>query len=214
MEERKFDRTWNAERVLKTFLNYANEDGFLVDMSSYEESPYKIGQRRLLAALKAYGRDEICFYNSHPESPFPSHNACLFLISSTRSQKKMDEFRDIIRQSISATPVYERLLSDSFINEADIKLAFEKLFEFRKGIFALEHQWSGVLECSPSLGLIYRATNMLYSTHIRKACGIIDTMLILLMGDDFDKTFTEEELFEYGYPDVTDKELYEMNMDW
>lgn len=214
MEERKFDGTWNAERVLKTFLNYANEDGFLVDMSSYEESPYKIGQRRLLAALKAYGRDEICFYNSHPESPFPSHNACLFLISSTRSQKKMDEFRDIIRQSISATPVYERLLSDSFINEADIKLAFEKLFEFRKGIFALEHQWSGVLECSPSLGLIYRATNMLYSTHIRKACGIIDTMLILLMGDDFDKTFTEEELFEYGYPDVTDKELYEMNMDW
>lgn len=214
MEERKFDGTWNAERVLKTFLNYANEDGFLVDMSSYEESPYKIGQRRLLAALKAYGRDEICFYNSHPESPFPSHNACLFLISSTRSQKKMDEFREIIRQSISATPVFERLLSDSFINEADIKLAFEKLFEFRKGIFALEHQWSGVLECSPSLGLIYRATNMLYSTHIRKACGIIDTMLILLMGDDFDKTFTEEELFEYGYPDVTDKELYEMNMDW
>ena len=214
MEERKFDGTWNAERVLKTFLNYANEDGFLVDMSSYEESPYKIGQRRLLAALKAYGRDEICFYNSYPESPFPSHNACLFLISSTRSQKKMDEFREIIRQSISATPVYERLLSDSFINEADIKLAFEKLFEFRKGIFALEHQWSGVLECSPSLGLIYRATNMLYSTHIRKACGIIDRMLILLMGDDFDKTFTEEELFEYGYPDVTDKELYEMNMDW
>ena len=39
-------------------------------------------------------------------------------------------------------------------------------------------------------------------------------MLLLLMGDDFDKTFTEEELFEYGYPDVTDKELYEMNMDW
>ena len=126
----------------------------------------------------------------------------------------MDEFREIIRQSISATPVYERLLSDSFINEADIKLAFEKLFEFRKGIFALEHQWSGVLECSPSLGLIYRATNMLYSTHIGKVCGIIDRMLLLLMGDDFDKTFTEEELFEYGYPDVTDKELHEMNMDW
>ena len=214
MEERKFDGIWNAERVLKTFLNYANEDGFLIDMTSYEESPYKIGQRRLLAALKAYGRDEICFYNSHPESPFPSHNACQFLISSTRSQKKMDEFREIIRQSISATPVYERLLSDSFINEADIKLAFEKLFKFRKGIFALEHQWSGVLECSPSLGLIYRATNMLYSTHIGKVCGIIDRMLLLLMGDDFDKTFTEEELFEYGYPDVTDKELYEMNMDW
>lgn len=71
MEERKFDGIWNAERVLKSFLNYANEDGFLIDMTSYEESPYKIGLRRLLAALKAYGREETCFYNSHPESPFP-----------------------------------------------------------------------------------------------------------------------------------------------
>lgn len=105
MEERKFDGTWNAERVLKTFLNYANEDGFLVDMTSYH---------------------------------------CL--ISSTRSQKKMDEFRNIIKQSISAKPYYERMLAaDSCINETGIILAFEKLFEFRKGIFALEHQWLGEL---------------------------------------------------------------------
>ena len=34
------------------------------------------------------------------------------------------------------------------------------------------------------------------------------------MGDDYDKSFTEKELFQFGYPDVTDDELYEMEMDW
>ena len=33
------------------------------------------------------------------------------------------------------------------------------------------------------------------------------------MGDDYDKSFTEKELFAFGYPDVTDDEIYQMDMD-
>ena len=33
------------------------------------------------------------------------------------------------------------------------------------------------------------------------------------MGDDYDNTFTEEELLPFGYPDVTDYELQEMIYD-
>ena len=39
-------------------------------------------------------------------------------------------------------------------------------------------------------------------------------MLILLMSDDNDKTFTEKELFAFGYPDVTDKELYDLELEY
>jgi hypothetical protein len=42
---------------------------------------------------------------------------------------------------------------------------------------------------------------------------IVDRMLILLMGDDYDKTFTEEELYEYGYPKISDEELYKMEVE-
>ena len=127
----------------------------------------------------------------------------------------MEEFRSIIKNHLSSNAYYENILTpDSFSNEMDIWLAFEKLFEFRKGLFALEHQWSGVLECSPSLGLIFRATTMLYQSNISVVGDVMDRMLILLMGDDYDKSFTEKQLFEYGYPDVTDEELYEMDMDW
>ena len=62
--------------------------------------------------------------------------------------------------------------------------------------------------------MTYQTTKSLYDRHIKVVCDIIDEMLILLMGDDYDKTFTEKELFQYGYPDVTDEELEEMELDW
>ena len=209
-KERKFCGVWDAKRVLRNYLCYANEDGALIDMSSYEDSPYKIRQRRFLAALRAYGREEQLFYDSY----HGGGGTCRILVSATRSKAKMDEFRALVKQNLSAS--YDRFINapDAFVNEMDIWLAFEKLFEFRKGLYSLEHLWSGVLECSHSLGMIYRATNTLYSKHINVVRDTIDRMLILLMGDDFDRTFTEEELFQFGYPDVTDEELNEMDMDW
>jgi hypothetical protein len=41
----------------------------------------------------------------------------------------------------------------------------------------------------------------------------MDRMLVLLMGDDYDKSFTEMELLSFGYPDVTDEELEDMILD-
>ena len=37
--------------------------------------------------------------------------------------------------------------------------------------------------------------------------------LSILMGDDYDKSFTEAELLPFGYPDVTDRELQDMILD-
>ena len=213
-KERKFDGVWEAERLLRNYLYYANEEGYLIDMNSYEESPYKIRQRRFLAAMKAYGREEKVFY--HDVSYKNLGDISRYIISKSHSKDKMDQFLNMVRQNLSSNTHYDKILysKDSFGNEMDIWLAFEKLFQFRKGLFTLEHQWSGALECSPSLGMIYRATDNLYRNNIRTVSEVIDKMLILLMGDDYDKSFTEKELFQFGYPDVTDDELYEMEMDW
>lgn len=41
----------------------------------------------------------------------------------------------------------------------------------------------------------------------------IDRVLLLLLGDKYDKTFTVEELREkYGYPNITDEELFQVIM--
>lgn len=61
--------------------------------------------------------------------------------------------------------------------------------------------------------LAYRLTSNLNQTQIKAVSDVIDRMLVLLMGDDYDKTFTEDELLPFGYPDVTDKELEDMIFD-
>ena len=43
----------------------------------------------------------------------------------------------------------------------------------------------------------------------------LDKLLLLLLDDKFNKTFTEKELLkDYDYPNVTDEELHEMDLDY
>ena len=205
--EKNYEGVWDAKRVLKNYLYLANENGHLADLTSWSENtPYKIRQRRFLAVMKAYGRNEECFYPSSQQSPFRH------LISNTRSDEKTDEFRKLIKVHLPSDVYSDEMMAsqDLFVKEGDILTAFEKLFEYRKKLLSLEYQWSGVLECSKSMGLIIKVTDALYQINIRKVSDLIDRILILLMGDDFDKSFKEKELFQYGYPDITYEELKQM----
>lgn len=205
--EKKYISVWDAKRVLKDFLYLANENGHLADLTSWsEETPYRIRQRRFLAVMKAYGRNKESFYPSSQKSPFRH------LISNTRSNEKMNEFRKLIKLHLPSDVSHDEMIAsqDLFVKEGDILTAFEKLFEYRKKILSLEQQWSGVLECSKSLRLIIKVTDSLYQINIRHVSDLMDRMLILLMGDDFDKSFKEKDLFQYGYPNITDEDLKQM----
>lgn len=200
---------WNAERVLKAYLNLSDEEGHLSDMNDWAtEPPYAVRQKRFLAVMKAYGRIEDYFYPSSQRSPF------LHFISRTRSERKKKEFHRLIRPYLPSNAYYDGLfaIQDSY-SDIGIMLAFEKLFEYRKKLLAMEQQWSGVLECNESVRVIIKVTNALYQKDIKQVSDKIDKMLVLLMGDDYDKTFTEKELHKYGYPDVTDEELLRMDIE-
>ena len=50
--------------------------------------------------------------------------------------------------------------------------------------------------------------------NLKETNDTLDKLLLLLLGDNYDGTITERELFEnYGYPDVTDAELPKMEVD-
>jgi len=59
--------------------------------------------------------------------------------------------------------------------------------------------------------MINRATDSLYRNNVRAVNEVIDEMLVLLMGDDYDKTFTEKELLQFGYPDELTKNYTKWN---
>lgn len=209
-KERKFDGIWNAERVLCNVLNYADESGFIIYEDRKGESPFCIRRQRFYAAFKAYGKIEdymfegSLFGNSRFIDPY-------LWLSKTRSEEKMEELRKLLKDNLSFRSIKMQVDTLDFLeSEHDIIWLFRTFLKYRMELLKLERIWSSVLECNMASGVAINSTTFLYHNHITPVCKVIDRILVLLMGDDFDKTFTEEELLQYGYPDVTDEELHQM----
>lgn len=209
---RKFNGVWDARRVLYNVLSYADEEGRLKYVAGDAESTSGIKRQRFNAALKAYGKIETDCSLDCEMGPRIGNEWGVW-ISKTRSQEKMEELYELLKQNMHHDIIMHGIDASNFLKEEYYLLSFfRKLFKYRKELYALDMIWYGVLECSRPIGMVIETTDFLFHNHIRPACDVIDRMLILLMGDDFDKTFTEEELIPFGYPDVTDDELYQMSL--
>ena len=91
---------------------------------------------------------------------------------------------------------------------------FSFLFRYRFAIYKFATHWDGVLETDIAGGIAIDITRKLYDEKIESVNETLDKLLLHLLGDDFDKTFTEKELLEdYDYPNVTDEELHEMDLE-
>ena len=201
-EERKLNGVWDAKRVLQEYLHFADTRGRVKKIDLSDDSPYGVKLRRFAAAMRAYGRDVEDF------EVFEG------IVSNFCSPDKLDEFRQLLKPLLDNDYLKEEINDARFIRGSrDIHYLFEALYEYRKCLYELENVWSGLLECPMSVSVVVSATKDLYAKHIKEISDTIDRMLVLLMGDDYDKSFTEEELLPFGYPDVTDEELENMILD-
>ena len=201
-EERQLDGIWDANRILQEYLHFADKSGHIKKIDMSDDSPYGIKLRRFAVAMKAYGKDVEDF------------DVFEGIISNSCSSDKLDEFRQLLKPLLN-NDYHKELINDArFIRGSrDIHYLFEALFEYRKCLYEVENVWSGLIECPMSVSMFYYATKGLYAKYIKGISDTIDRMLVLLMGDDFDRAFTEEELLPFGYPDVTDEELENMILD-
>lgn len=199
--ERKLNGIWNVERLLQGLLCFADDRGNIRDMNLSDDSPYGIKVRRFVAAMKAYGKEE-CLYlgNEH-------------LVSDACSEEKMEELCLLLKQNLHDKYSTDLATLDFFKSRRERKNMYETLFRYRKCLYKVENTWSGVMECSHTVAIGIKTTDNLYQAHIKAASDVLDRMLVLLMGDNYDKSFTEAELLPFGYPDVTDKELEDMILD-
>ena len=201
MINRKLDGIWNAARVLQGFLCFTDDKGHIRDLNLSDDSPYGIEMRRFVAAMKAYEKEE-CIYQGNEH-----------LISKTCSDEKMKKICQLLKENLHAKYYTSLVNPDSLKDIHERTKLFETLFRYRKSLYKVETIWSGVRECSHTIAIGIKATNSMYQTHIKAASDGLDSMLVLLMGDDYDKSFTEAELLPFGYPDVTDGELEDMIID-
>lgn len=199
--ERKLNGLWNAERVLQEYLCFADGSGRIKEVE-FDDSPNGIKQRRLATVLKVYGRnyDELCEQG--------------WIIDKSISPERMAQVRSLLKHILEDDRWKQQVENPrTFRFDRDVQYLFKSLFRYRKSLYDLEHIWSGILECPRSVTVVVYATEDLYNKHIKEVCKTIDKLLILLMGDIFDRSFTEEELLPFGYPDVTDEELDTMILD-
>jgi hypothetical protein len=70
-----------------------------------------------------------------------------------------------------------------------------------------------MMECSSTIALVYKVTTNLTQTQLKAISKFFDRMLVLLMGDDYDRSIPVDELLCFGYPNVTDEELQDMILD-
>ena len=201
-EERKLNGVWDANRILQEYLHFVDKRGRVKKIDISDNSPYGIKLRRFAAAMKAYGK------NVEDFDVFEG------IVSNSCSPEKLDEFRQLLKPLLDNDYLKEEINDARFIRGSrDIHYLFEALLKYRKCLYEVENVWSGLMECPMSVSMVYYATQGLYTKHIKGVSDTIDQMLVLLMGDDFDRTFTEEELLPFGYPDVTDDELENMILD-
>ena len=194
--KRTLNGVWDANRILQEYLHFADKRGRIEKIDMSDDSPFGIKLRRFVSAMKAYGKDVEDF---HEFEGFVS-NSC--------SPDKTDEFRNLLKPLLDNDSHKERIDDARFIKSCrERHYLFKALFEFRKCLYEVEDVWSGMLAFPMSVSMVCSATKGLYTKHIKEVSDTIDRMLILLMGDDFDRSFTEEELLPFGYPDVTDEEL-------
>lgn len=72
-----------------------------------------------------------------------------------------------------------------------------------------------MVECCHSVGETYSYISRSILSSQKELLDKIKRILVLMMGDDFDKEISEVELIEkYGYPEVTDEELYNMRIEY
>ena len=201
MPERRLNGIWNADRLLQNLLRFTDDRGKIRSLNLSDDSPYGIEVRRFAAAMKAYGKDE-CLYQRIE-----------YVISEICSEEKINELCQLLSQNLPDKYSTAFVKPDNLKGLEERQDLFEALFRYRKSLYQVENTWAGVMECSHVIALGIKATNSLYQTHIKIASDILDRMLVLLMGDDYDRSFSEEKLLPFGYPNVTDEELKDMILD-
>ena len=212
-EERKkqFIGVWDSKRLLRELLEITEsvKNNWKIELykTDSEQTPYKIRCKRVISVINAFKGSKVI--DDWGYIPFET------LIPEDYSEMEILELTSLI---VDCLPKYETRIEIAFNQDREYTSRmqlFSLLFRYRLAIYKLATHWNGVLETDIAGGIAIDITRKLYNEKIESINDTLDKLLLLLLGDDFNKTFTEKELLEnYDYPNVTDEELHEMDLDY
>ena len=132
------------------------------------------------------------------------------LVSETISDDAISELNDILGKYIFPSRRRPTKLTDYSVR----KQLFNSLFRYRAKIDIINRCWGSAIESSLGGSIAYQFVNEEMTEHFQKVFNIVEHILALLMGDHYATPIPVKELIEkYGYPQTTDWELFDIEID-
>lgn len=211
----KFSRVWNADLVLDYIECLANiQFHGHVQIECIKDNDYhNLLKERLDSVLRAYGR---CWIPRGRgligKMSEDKQKELFYLISDNKNVEASDKMisRIFDAQKFFDFSEEENLNYDSGYS---VECFFSYLLFLYVSLRRLTDPSSNLIECNKE---VYESYNFISGSILSPQKELIDRIkriLVLMMGDDFDKEISELELIEkFGYPQMTDDELFEMRI--
>ena len=209
-EERKelFARVWDSKRLLNELLEVTELKGTHIYILNWDRNFYQIRCKRIISVIRAF--------KGSTSSMEIRNNSILLrnLISENCSDERIEKLISLI---VEVNPEMDKEKIEEFFNpQRDFFcriLIFSILFRYKREILKLSTCWNNVGATNSVEDIAIDITKKLYKEKMKDINDTLDKLLLLLLGDDFDKTITERELLEkYDYPNVTDEELRDIEL--
>ena len=215
--KKQFIGVWDSKRLLRELLEITESvKSWKIELyeTDSEQTPYKIRCERVVSAINAFKRHKVL----RPDSDYILLS--LLVTEDNYSEEKMSKIISLIVDLLPEhiKEIYNEKVVKTSLDEdytSGRLFLFMFLLEYRFETYKLYTYWDKVLETCIGGSIAIHITNKLYDEKIENVNETLDKLLLLLLGDDFNKTFTEKELLEdYDYPNVTDEELHEMELEY
>ena len=217
MERTDNQSQWDAMRLVREYVRKADF------INHYEGKPFddiawsnQIRIKRIASVLRAFlGMKGVA---DKPLEQITSvfggrYYDSLFELSPLQEKDK-DMLHAMVKQAMNDDEKFEYLISRFNASFRDRAQMLHFFLEFRVEAENLLSHFESAMEARLGGILAYHAIRGMYFPFLRSSNEKVDEMIVLLLGDNFKQSFSEEELkADYGYPMETDRELDDWDCD-
>lgn len=205
---------WDAHRLVKEYMKVA---WMANDNVPFENIPLgnQIRLQRVASVICAFMSWE---YNKNEtleiiNSVFDCYGNRCVLERSSVSDSNLAKLKQMLCDCSSEGWKMEHLLK-KFDLDNDREQLMRMLVRYRIAAEDLLGTFSGVMEARVGGYIGIQAVKGIYNHVLDECNNKVDDMLVILLGNRFEKSFTERELIEnFNYPTMTDSELLDWEMD-
>lgn len=209
----QFQGIWDAKKLIEKICHYKallpdNDRAYFFfddDEPNNDERPSKrITRQRIKAVLSAYGQLVMDLSSS-----------LSFIVSENCNEEKLTELESLLKEEFTKEllPYYD--IREIIQEQYKRGIIFQMLMDYRRALIKIKYHWAGVMECNDAGCVTITTTKNMFRQSFKEMDEKLERMMVLLLGDDYDQTFSEIELIQnYGFPAISDKELQEMDIKW